>query len=710
MSANFIPSEEDMKKIQPFKFWSITNFPFIADDFDQMTYYEILCKLVDYLNKVIDNNNAIINNENGLYNAFIQLQNYVNNYFTDLNVQAQIDHKLDEMVESGYFDNYLNNYLSLTKIYDTTVQMLADGENLVDGEKVRTLGYYSVNDGGGADFIITDTVNSNAYQFEVDTDLYAELIVVNDTINIKQLGAKGTGTDDDTQIFLNAINFINDSTCQILFIPNGQYLINASLRISNISIIGESKENTILIANSYETEGFFKNKNYLNYGQFDTFTLENFTIYKKAQNTNGEIGKRCFQLSCCNNCILRNIYAYSDINTGFGGIDMYSNNKNMLIENVTIEATNVTNNKLSGGISIREYGTNYISENIIIRDCKVEKNGHDELLWISSWRGYIRNVLFDNLTLIDNDETANQVSSCYIAGDLVDSVKNIKIVNSYFKRSALRYAFFKIGESNINNTTSDILLDNCTFECDQPQTNSTSILRSGKSLFGNGLTISNCLFKNNQTDTSVKLGQFISGNEEGICNSINNSYIGMSTWSIINITSSKNDFIDSNSDYPFRNCKIIDNPTIAKSHTYFLTIDHSSYDKFYLKNISGASFTRFISASSPATNSNLYIINCDINLSDDNICNAYGVDENNILTLNFMSSNFNGTKKLTNSSYVAVNNVNTTYNYNTYGIIPTHQKSRNAFVVGTTFISSNATKSVIRKVSAGDSTSNWEEV
>lgn len=595
--------------------------------------------------------------------------------------------------------------------YNTVAEMIT-AKYLKENDCIITLGYYEINDGGQGKYTIVNDetlVEDSGSIHILDNKLKAKLIY-NNEINIKQFGAKGNGTNDDTQAFKNAISYIENSSCKTLYVPNGQYLLNSSLIISDIIIKGESKENTILIANSFETEGFFKNKHYLNYGQFDTFTIENLTIYKKSLNLSREIGKRCFQLSCCNNCILKNLYLYSNIDTGFGGIDMYSNNKNILIENVSIEATNVTNNNLSEGISIREWGSLYTTENIIIRDCKIEKRGHDELLWISSWRGYIKNVLIDNCSFIDNDDTINQVSSIYIAGDLIDSVKNVKIVDSYFKRSALCYAFFKIGEAPRTNTTSDILLDNCTFECDQPQTNATSILRSGNGLFDNGLTISNCLFKNNQTDSNTKLGHFINGNPEGICNSINNSFIGMSNWSILNITSSKNDYIESNSSYPFRNCKIIDNPTIVNSHSYFLSLDHATFDKIYLKNISNATFTHFIATSTPANNTKIDIINCDINLADGVICDAYGVDENNILTLNLVSSNFNSSKKLTNSSYVIVNNGNTTYNYNSYGTIPTHEKSRNAFAVGTSFISSNPTKSIVRKISSGSSISNWEEI
>ena len=39
--------------------------------------------------------------------AYNELQNWVNDYFDNLDVQDEIDHKIDEMVEDGTFDRWI---------------------------------------------------------------------------------------------------------------------------------------------------------------------------------------------------------------------------------------------------------------------------------------------------------------------------------------------------------------------------------------------------------------------------------------------------------------------------------------------------------------------------------------------------------------------------------------------------------------------------
>ena len=93
----------------------LTNFPYIEEDFDALTNYELLCKVVEYLNEVIANENVQNESILELYNSFNDLKNYVDNYFDNLDVQEEINNKLDEMVEDGtlptliaqYIDNYL---------------------------------------------------------------------------------------------------------------------------------------------------------------------------------------------------------------------------------------------------------------------------------------------------------------------------------------------------------------------------------------------------------------------------------------------------------------------------------------------------------------------------------------------------------------------------------------------------------------------------
>ncbi len=92
-------------KTQPFRFWCQKVLPLVYDD--SLSYYELLCKVVAKLNESIDNTN-------GLIEAFEELKTYIENYFKNLDVQEEINNKLDEMVKDGTFDKLLNGYFLIT--------------------------------------------------------------------------------------------------------------------------------------------------------------------------------------------------------------------------------------------------------------------------------------------------------------------------------------------------------------------------------------------------------------------------------------------------------------------------------------------------------------------------------------------------------------------------------------------------------------------
>lgn len=112
MSINNIPNMKPYSCLPPFKLWCATNFPFIEANFDSLTNYELLCKVTQYLNEVISNENAVESNVEALYNAFVGLENYVNNYFDTLDVQDEVNNKIDEMVANGYFESIISTYLT----------------------------------------------------------------------------------------------------------------------------------------------------------------------------------------------------------------------------------------------------------------------------------------------------------------------------------------------------------------------------------------------------------------------------------------------------------------------------------------------------------------------------------------------------------------------------------------------------------------------
>ena len=97
--------------LTPFKRAVIQQFPFIEEDFDALTNYGLLSKIVEYLNTLLNSQNAVNEQTVALTNAFNALYDYVNNYFENLDVQEEINIKLDELAESGELGNLMAKYI-----------------------------------------------------------------------------------------------------------------------------------------------------------------------------------------------------------------------------------------------------------------------------------------------------------------------------------------------------------------------------------------------------------------------------------------------------------------------------------------------------------------------------------------------------------------------------------------------------------------------
>lgn len=120
--------------------------------------------------------------------------------------------------------------------YDNVADMKADNKLKV-GDMAITLGYYEANDGGGAEYNILSgsyTDDGGSYH-ELDNNLFAELIIKNNKINVKCFGAYGDNEHDDTNTIKKIINIITEN--EILFFPQGFYLITDTLTISKKIIL-----------------------------------------------------------------------------------------------------------------------------------------------------------------------------------------------------------------------------------------------------------------------------------------------------------------------------------------------------------------------------------------------------------------------------------------------------------------------------------------
>lgn len=95
--------------IPKFRRFVIQNFPFIEQDFDALTDYALICKVVEYLNAVIASTNESSAQVEELTNLYNQLKSYVDNYFDNLDVQDEINNKLDAFAQDGTLYRLIND-------------------------------------------------------------------------------------------------------------------------------------------------------------------------------------------------------------------------------------------------------------------------------------------------------------------------------------------------------------------------------------------------------------------------------------------------------------------------------------------------------------------------------------------------------------------------------------------------------------------------
>lgn len=73
-----------------FKFWCQKVLPLVYDD--SLSYYEVLCKVVDYINRLIDSDRTIFDNLEGLRAELNVVQNWIDNFDTSYIEQIMKEH------------------------------------------------------------------------------------------------------------------------------------------------------------------------------------------------------------------------------------------------------------------------------------------------------------------------------------------------------------------------------------------------------------------------------------------------------------------------------------------------------------------------------------------------------------------------------------------------------------------------------------------
>lgn len=101
-------THNDYEILHPFQAWVQQSLPAVYDD--SLSYTDLLYKMLSYINKLVTNNNYFSEDIKKMYD-------YVNNYFNNLDVQDEINNKLDEMVTNGQLTTIVDKFLSSLSDY-----------------------------------------------------------------------------------------------------------------------------------------------------------------------------------------------------------------------------------------------------------------------------------------------------------------------------------------------------------------------------------------------------------------------------------------------------------------------------------------------------------------------------------------------------------------------------------------------------------------
>ena len=145
--ASFTPTQGNYKELKPFRYWCQKVLPLVYDD--SLSYYELLCKVVDYLNKTMEDVDTLHGDVDNLHTAYTELQtdmnnkyhgmtqwmnssytdlvNFVNTYFANLDVQTEINNKLDVMATDGTLSALIEPYVQ-PKVNNKINSMVSSGE------------------------------------------------------------------------------------------------------------------------------------------------------------------------------------------------------------------------------------------------------------------------------------------------------------------------------------------------------------------------------------------------------------------------------------------------------------------------------------------------------------------------------------------------------------------------------------------------------
>ena len=483
----------EFKNLTPFKWFVLENFPFIEADFDALTEWQLFCKIGKEMNKIINSENTLGTQVENVTNAFIELQKFVNNYFDNLDVQEEINNKLNDMVIDGTLASILTNYTKISKVFNTTEEMLLDN-TLEINQKIKTLGYSTINDGGAGTFFITNIQKSNKFQIKLSENKYAELINLK---SFKQMGKFNTNISSEEFNLFNEYNII-DLENNTLILTDTLSVENKTIKNGKISmgmassLTPPTKEICLLVKSNVNIENIDFEDIDAYYTILSDRGVKNINIIN-CRFINNAFACIVFDVENENlkvdSCYFENI-KYTDTSSFLYRYFIATGTKYTKEENITynysvrnIEITNniLKNNPLWEGIDTHG-GENIIIKNNIIENCQtgimancsdftlknmthkniiIENNiinGTENISRTGIIIGGTNNIICENVKIINNSINKSSENNINFGSIKTNYIKNFIISNNKITNSIIRG--INLGTKSINGTIKNNYIEN----------------------------------------------------------------------------------------------------------------------------------------------------------------------------------------------------------------------------------------------------------
>ncbi|GEM_PF-639842 len=405
------------------------------------------------------------------------------------------------------------------------------------GDKYKTLGYYTENDGGAGryDIIAKDTniKIDNGLYVELNNGLVAKLSVRNETVNVKQFGALGNGKNDDTQYLRTAFN----SGIANVELPKGEYKITDKINLDTPSTNIIGNDSTIFTDNDYKPE---KYSEFLFVMQSNDCNISNLNIEaRETENIENQykaqvyVGATNIKIVGCSFKVpetASNEHSYSNI-------DLYTGWHNVLIDNCELYLANDA--KEGGCIWIRDLFNRGASD-VTFSNNRCYKKCHDEILAV--FMGSIENVNILNNTFTMPNSTDPSTMCFTFGSNSSKQAKNIRFEGNTIDVKATMSLLHSRNANNLSIKNNNIkfekvnLIDNgktntfiLYFPKDNQENNSKNVIIENNSLEINNATSNdvtgilssnaqNITFDNNKITSNARINEAFTGEIESMSN------------------------------------------------------------------------------------------------------------------------------------------------------------------------------------------------